>query len=61
MKTAPTNYDLIAIKEVMRRLDCSRSTVNRLIKDGTLDSVLIRNARRVRVESVEKVAAGDAA
>lgn len=61
VKPNPTNFELISVKEVMRRLDCSRSTVNRLMKDGTLDSVAIPGARRVRVDSVNEVASGGVA
>jgi excisionase family DNA binding protein len=61
MKPNPANIEVISVKEVMRRLDCGRSTVYRMLKDGTLHSVAIRGARRVRVDSVNKVASGDAA
>lgn len=61
MKTNPVNFEVISVKEVMRRLDCGRSTVYRMMKDGTLESVAIRGARRVRVDSVNKLASGGAA
>ena len=60
MKTNPPNYDVLSVKEVMRRLDCGRSTVYRLMKDGTLNSITVRGARRVRVDSVNNVASGGA-
>jgi excisionase family DNA binding protein len=60
VKTTPANIEVISVKEVMRRLDCGRSTVYRMLKDKTLDSVTIRGARRVRVDSVNKVASGGA-
>ncbi|RSU53984.1 helix-turn-helix domain-containing protein [Sphingomonas sp. S-NIH.Pt15_0812] len=59
--TTPTNYDVIAVKEAMRRLDCGRSTIYRMLKDKTLDSVTIRGARRIRVDSINKIVSGGAA
>jgi len=61
MKNDPANYEVISVKEVMRRLDCGRSTVYRLLNDGSLDSITIRGARRVRVDSVNRLASGGAA
>jgi excisionase family DNA binding protein len=61
VKTNHAHIEVISVKEVMRRLDCGRSTVYRLMKDGTLDSVTIRGARRVRVDSVDNAASGGAA
>ena len=52
---------LITITETMRRLSCGRSTVYRLISEGRLVAVSIRGARRIRVDSVDRLASGDEA
>ena len=53
--------ELITVKETMRRLSIGRSTVYRLLAEKRLDSVTIRGARRIRVDSVDDVASGGAA
>ena len=61
MKNSPAQKRTISVKEVMRRLDCGRCTVYRMMKDGTLDPAFIRSAHRVRIDSVNKVASGGVA
>lgn len=61
MKTTNRNYEVVSVKEAMRRLDCGRSTVYRLMKDEVLESVKIRAARRIKADSIDRVAAGSAA
>ena len=52
--------ELITVNEAMRRLSIGRTTVYRLIKEGRLQSVTIRGARRIRVDSVDAVVTGGA-
>jgi excisionase family DNA binding protein len=47
---------LIAPKKVQELLDVSRPTVERWIADGKLESVKIGRARRVRLDSVMRLA-----
>ena len=61
MKTTNRNYEVVSVKEAMRRLDCGRSTVYRLMKDEVLESVKIRAARRIKADSIDRVATGSAA
>lgn len=56
-----TNVEVVTVKEAMRRLSCGRSTIYRLMGSGALVSVTIRGSRRIRVDSVDKVASGGAA
>jgi excisionase family DNA binding protein len=52
----PTEPLVIAPKKVQQLLDVSGPTVERLIADGTLESVKIGRARRVRLDSVMRLA-----
>jgi excisionase family DNA binding protein len=45
---------LLTVDEVATRLACSRRTVYRLIAEGRLGSLLIRNTRRIRDDELER-------
>ncbi len=47
------------IKEVMQIFNCSHQTVYDMIADGQLESYKVRNARRIRHESVQRVRNGE--
>lgn len=44
---------LITINEAMRFLSVGRTTIYRLIKEGSLESVTIGSSRRISMKSVE--------
>jgi excisionase family DNA binding protein len=46
--------DLLTVDEVAARLACSRRTIYRLIAEGRLASLLVRNTRRIRDDELER-------
>jgi excisionase family DNA binding protein len=46
--------DLLTVDDAAIRLACSRRTIYRLIADGRLRSLLIRNTRRIRDDELER-------
>jgi excisionase family DNA binding protein len=46
--------DLLTVDDAATRLACSRRTIYRLIADGRLRSLLIRNTRRIRDDELER-------
>jgi excisionase family DNA binding protein len=46
--------ELLTVDEVATRLACSRRTVYRLIAEGRLASLLVRNTRRIRDDELER-------
>jgi len=57
-----TGPQLLTVKEVARRLDCSRRTVARMLDDGTLTRVFLRPGRaksmRIGAAQVAALASG---
>jgi excisionase family DNA binding protein len=46
--------ELLTVDDAASRLACSRRTIYRLIADGRLRSLLIRNTRRIRDDELER-------
>jgi excisionase family DNA binding protein len=49
---------LYTVEEVAEMLSVSRHTIYKLVKDGELESVKVRGARRVLAEALEAYVAG---
>jgi excisionase family DNA binding protein len=53
-RSTSSRLALLTVDEVATRLACSRRTVYRLIAEGRLASLLVRNTRRIRDDELER-------